>query len=95
MMVMGFFPSRQGVSCFITVTGIRVECTVGHIDAIFPGKPELAGLKAVLAMQKFTGHLRVALLHDTRTHSNALLISVERTQDRPVQADRQASSIAT
>ena len=61
----------------ITAPTTRVECTVGHIDAFFPGKPELAGLKAVVAMQEFTGHPGVAFLHDTQTQTNAMLISLE------------------
>jgi hypothetical protein len=35
-------------------------CTMEHIDAIFQGTPELAGLKAVAAMQRLSGHPGVA-----------------------------------
>jgi hypothetical protein len=46
-----------------------------QVDAIFQGQPELAGLKAVAAMQRLSGHPGVALLHDTRTSTNVMLIA--------------------
>lgn len=52
-------------------------CTMQHIDTIFQGQPELAGLKAVAAMQRLSGHPGVALLQDTRTQTNLMLISLE------------------
>ena len=39
-----------------------VACTMEYIDAIFQGTPELAGLKAVAAMQRLSGHPSVARL---------------------------------
>lgn len=56
-------------------------CTMEHIDAIFQGTPELAGLKAVAAMQRLAGRPGVAVLHDTTTSTNVLLISLEQTPD--------------
>jgi hypothetical protein len=56
-------------------------CTMEHIDLIFQGAPELAGLKAVAAMQRLSGHPGVAVLQDTRTSTNAMLITLEQTPE--------------
>lgn len=56
-------------------------CTMQHIDAVLLGKPELAGLKAVAAMRRLSGHPGVALLHETLTNTNVMLISLERTPE--------------
>ena len=45
------------------------------------GTPELAGLRAVAAMQRLSGHPSVAVLQDTRTSTNAMLITLEQTPD--------------
>src|SRR5262249_37625086 len=58
-----------------------VVCTMEHIDLVFQGTPELAGLKAVAAMQRLRGHPCVAVLQDTRTCTNVLLITLEQTPE--------------
>ena len=45
------------------------------------GTPELAGLKAVAAMQRLSGYPSVAVLQDTRTSTNAMLITLEQTPE--------------
>ena len=45
------------------------------------GTPELAGLKAVEAMQRLSSHPSVAVLQDTRTATNAMLITLEQTPE--------------
>ena len=52
-----------------------------HIDAVFQGTPELAGLKAIAVMQRLVGHPGVAVLQDTRTSTNVMLITVEQTAE--------------
>jgi hypothetical protein len=56
-------------------------CTMEHIDAIFQGTPELAGLKAVAAMQRLSGHPGVAVLLDSRTSTNVMWITLEQTPE--------------
>ena len=45
------------------------------------GTPELAGFRAVVAMQRLSGHPGVVVLQDTRTSTNAMLITLEQTPE--------------
>jgi hypothetical protein len=54
-------------------------CTRQHLDAIFGGPSARAGLKAIVAMQGLAGHPGVAVLQDTSTATNIMLITLERT----------------